>query len=1135
MKRTVLFLAILALAASPAAAQPNAPHEFEALVFTKTAGFRHSSIPDGIAAIVRLGQEHRFGVDATEDANIFTPDLLQKYDVVVFLSTTGDILNSEQEAALQAFVEQGGGLVGIHAAADTEYEWPWYGQAIGGYFRSHPRNQTATIHVEDATHPATAHLPSEWVRLDEWYNYRQNPRENVHVLMTLDESTYEGGQMEGDHPISWANMAGEGRVFYSGLGHTEESYTEAEFVQHILGGIRWAAGQAGDDLGDAGALPAGGSFEKVILNDDTLDPFELDVANDGRVFFIERAGTLRIWHPESGTTSTAGYVPVRMTGENGMLGLALDPNFDANHWIYLLHTVPDGEPRQRLSRFFLDETEQLDLESEKVLLEIPLTLGECCHSGGSLAFGPDGSLFISIGDETNPFASDGYNPIDERKGRDVWDAQRSAANPNDLRGKILRIRPLPDGTYEIPSGNLFAADDPETRGEIYVMGNRNPFRITIDQKTGWLFWGEVGPDAGAPNPERGPAGHDEINLAKAPGNYGWPYFTGDNKAYHDFDYSTATPGGPFDPAHPVNDSPNNTGRRELPPAQPALIWYTYGPSEEFPQLEAGGRTAIAGAVYRHDPSHEAVPGALPASFDGVFFFGEWQRNQLFTAHLDEQGNLLGFQRFMPETEFLRPMDMDIGPDGRLYLIEWGTAYGGNNPDAKIVRLDYRPSVSASNSERRSASGLRFVTPLTGTVANGGSVRYEVALPEGVAGNAVRVEAVLESDGNVLARSEATGATGTLMLPDGTSRWPVFVSRRWRLTASAGDRVTEAVFVYPPAMESEHTDRYYETTKVLAYDAASQSTESGLLLGENSWVAYGPLVLNGVNRVSADVSPLTPGTLEFRADSVAGAVLAAVPVAGRNADASVADTATVAASFRVLFDDDNLYLLADVKDDDIRTNAEMESFNDRIELYFDAGHEAGISYDDNDLRIDLPIGRGPHGAASRLGPPELTYAMSPVVDGSYRLEASIPWTTLGIDPTDGRQFGFEINLNDQDEGRPDRTLAWAATRDAASTEPRVFGTLQLGGEPPRGRRFGSSLVATRTTTAISADGEAESAWTVVEPTVLRRHLTSAPANRMRQVETFTADITAPDGPVDLYVVFRPESERGRVFVDRVRFE
>jgi type 1 glutamine amidotransferase len=222
------------------------------LVFSKTAGFRHDSIPDGIATIQQLGAENDFTVDATEDAAAFTAENLQQYDAVVFLSTTGDVLDATQQQAFEEYVRAGGGYVGVHAAADTEYDWPFYGGLVGAYFDSHPQNQTATVKVEDHDHPATAHLGDEWVRFDEWYNYRTNPRGQARVLATLDESSYSGGNMGEDHPISWCQTYESGRSFYTGLGHTKESYAEPEFRTHLLGGIQYAAGAVESDCSAAG-------------------------------------------------------------------------------------------------------------------------------------------------------------------------------------------------------------------------------------------------------------------------------------------------------------------------------------------------------------------------------------------------------------------------------------------------------------------------------------------------------------------------------------------------------------------------------------------------------------------------------------------------------------------------------------------------------------------------------------------------------------------------------------------------------------------------------------------------------------------------------------------------------------------
>ncbi len=234
------------------------------LVFSKTAGFRHDSIPEGIAALKELGAPAGISVTATEEARQFTTANLAKYDAVAFLSTTGDVLNTDQQKAFENYVKNGGGYMGIHAAADTEYDWEFYGGLVGAYFDSHPAIQKATVRVHDHDHPSTAHLGDTWERTDEWYNYRTNPREQAKVLATLDETTYQGGNMKGDHPIAWCQSYGGGRSFYTGGGHTKESYADEAFRAHLLGGMQYATGQVKADC-----KPTKGYRD--IFNGQTLD------------------------------------------------------------------------------------------------------------------------------------------------------------------------------------------------------------------------------------------------------------------------------------------------------------------------------------------------------------------------------------------------------------------------------------------------------------------------------------------------------------------------------------------------------------------------------------------------------------------------------------------------------------------------------------------------------------------------------------------------------------------------------------------------------------------------------------------------------------------------------------------------
>ena len=215
---------------------------FDVLVFSKTAAFRHDSIPAGIAALQALGRENGFSVEASEDPAVFTDARLARYRVVVFLMTTGDILDAGQKQAFERYIRSGGGFAGIHSASDTEYRWPWYGKLLGAWFESHPAIQDAVVTVQDPGHPSTQALPQTWRRRDEWYNFRTNPRGEVRVLATLDESSYSGGKMGADHPITWCRDIDGGRSWYTGMGHTAESYAEPRFRLHLLGGIESAAG-----------------------------------------------------------------------------------------------------------------------------------------------------------------------------------------------------------------------------------------------------------------------------------------------------------------------------------------------------------------------------------------------------------------------------------------------------------------------------------------------------------------------------------------------------------------------------------------------------------------------------------------------------------------------------------------------------------------------------------------------------------------------------------------------------------------------------------------------------------------------------------------------------------------------------
>ncbi|GAB5558912.1 MAG: hypothetical protein SynsKO_05590 [Synoicihabitans sp.] len=424
------------------------------------------------------------------------------------------------------------------------------------------------------------------------------------------------------------------------------------------------------------------------LDDSPNDPFEVSIAKDGRIFYIERLGAIKQSIPATRSSITLGRLDVFSQLDDGLIGLTLDPNFLKNGWMYLCYSAPNLS-ENRVSRFTLRE-ETLDLASEKILLRIPVQRDTPpCHTGGSLAFAPDDNLLISTGDNVNPFESEGYSPTDERMGRAAWDAQATAGNTRDLRGKILRITPQPDGSYTIPAGNLFSRDNPLARPEIYIMGCRNPFRMSVDAQTGTIYWGDIGPDAQKRDPHRGPPGYDEINQARLPGNYGWPFAIGANHAYHAFDYSTESSLGAFDLDRLKNTSPHNTGVRDLPSPKPALISYTYSHSPDTSLLGVGGRCVMAGPVYHFDLELDSVR-KLPVEFDRHLFFYDWMRGRIIAAKLDENERPVAFRRILSGVPIRRPMDLELGPDGALYLVEWGTRYNGGNTDARISRIEAIP-------------------------------------------------------------------------------------------------------------------------------------------------------------------------------------------------------------------------------------------------------------------------------------------------------------------------------------------------------------------------------------------------------------------------------------------------------------
>jgi cytochrome c len=456
----------------------------------------------------------------------------------------------------------------------------------------------------------------------------------------------------------------------------------------------------------AEALPVDARFKVEKLLEGLPQPMHLELGPDGRIWFNEYTGALKIYDPKTKRVTLVAEIESFKQQENGFLAFALDPKFAQNGWIYFIYS-PLGFDGQNLSRFEV-KGDKLVAGSEKVILKYEEQRLQCCHHGATLKFGPDGCLFFSTGDNTSPFGdSQGFGPLDQRVGKEAFDGQRTSANTNTLVGKVNRIRVHDDATYSIPPGNLFKPGTAKTRPEIFAMGTRNPWRLSIDPKTGFIYWGEVGPDARNDGP-RGSRGYDEINQAKQAGNFGYPLFVGNNSPYAEYDYETKKVGPLFDPKAPLNKSRNNTGLVELPPAVPAFLYWPYAVSEKWPELGEGGRTACAGPVFYWQESFERTNG-FPKHFDRSLLFWDWQRPFIKWARLDANSDLAGIESFAPTafvaantedqlkkqkalvdngaTVLRRPVDATFGPDGCLYLLDYGETWGANR-DSALYKISY---------------------------------------------------------------------------------------------------------------------------------------------------------------------------------------------------------------------------------------------------------------------------------------------------------------------------------------------------------------------------------------------------------------------------------------------------------------
>jgi cytochrome c len=459
--------------------------------------------------------------------------------------------------------------------------------------------------------------------------------------------------------------------------------------------------------------PEDNRFTPVALTPEgSLDePMMFEVAPNGTVYIIERKGGLKKFDPATKTVTLVASIPVFTGNEQGLIGLALDPAFEKNQWLFLQY-APLNESVFKLARYTLKAD---TLSEEKTLLKIPVDRENTSHTGGGMAWDAKGNLYLTVGNNTgNRLVAQ----TDERPGNEHLDDQRGASNTNDLRGKILRIHPEPDGSYTVPEGNLFLPGTAKTRAEIYTMGHRNVWRVSVDSKTGWIYWGEIGPDKDLDS-ETGPRGYDEQNQAKGPGFFGWPYFIADNQVIPKYDFVNDRVGEKLDPARPKNTSPNNTGLTELPPAKPALIFYPYAASEKFPLVGSSSRCAIGGPVY-HRSDFKKASSPYPPYYEGKWLMADYSRFWIMAVTLGEEGNYKAMERFAPDYHPVQPLDIKFGPDGNLYVLEYGSNTVRSAIESRLVRVEYnagnrKPVVVASASKKGGAIPFSTTLSSMGTI------------------------------------------------------------------------------------------------------------------------------------------------------------------------------------------------------------------------------------------------------------------------------------------------------------------------------------------------------------------------------------------------------------------------------------
>ncbi|PRX46582.1 F5/8 type C domain-containing protein [Prauserella shujinwangii] len=761
--------------------------------------------------------------------------------------------------------------------------------------------QEATVSVVDRQHPANEGLPLTWTRSDRWLNWSPNPIGEVHTVAQVQEHTYDPGEGANGpfHPISWCRDYEGGRSFYTGMGGTDGSYGEPRFRTHLLGALQWTTGVV---RGDCQAT-IGSNYEIERLTaenqegqlDQIGEPHGLTIAPDGTVFYVGKAacpsgpivswedpnvglgcGTIHQWDPETKKVkllTTLDVMGNRGSGgelvknEEGLVGIALDPDFAENGWIYVYwmpHESIDRDKRigkRTISRFTYDFGKQsIDKATRKDLLQWDAQIHSCCHAGGGMTFDNEGNLYIGSGDNNSSQGSNGYsgnNWEKDYKGLSFQDARRTSGNTNDLNGKILRIHPEDDGTYTIPEGNLFPeADDPgdKTRPEIYVMGVRNIARLHYDKKNDWLTAAWVGPDAFEPNPELGPAKYETATIITSAGNQGWPYCMGNRQPYRD--RSNTDPNvltGWYDCDNPKNTSPRNTGLVDLPPVRDNMIWYSPGgggpvfpPRDDGsgvptykkedatytqPYLRGGGQAIMDGPTYHRSQVNTDSGVAWPEYWDNKWFLGDQSNPQNRVAVTVDPGKVAehappAFGESLrhiiraggDSNELQSWMDAKFGPDGALYLLDYAGGFFSLDDNQKLIRVTYQggPATPAPTAKATAVQNKPLTIGFNGARSGGVSYHWDFG----------------------------DGATSTEANPRHTYAAVGEYTATLTVTYADGEKATKKVDVTVDCAvpdKGENVDFRDTDTGVPNRTAAGSCTIDDLIDDESTWPGHGAFV------------------------------------------------------------------------------------------------------------------------------------------------------------------------------------------------------------------------------------------------------------------------------------------------------